>query len=124
HASVSPPPLQPDNEVEIAKHQIAQKSLDTKRAQLEFGQSFDNLPEYTFAQVAQLSSAGRHLVVIDGYVHDVAHFVATHPGGRLALLNQVGKTSAESTAAFNAAHAHSAVALEWMRAMRVGRLKE
>ena len=108
----------------MAQHQILQKALDTKKGQLEFGRSFDDLPEFTFAQVSQLSSAGRHLVIIDGFVHDVAHFVATHPGGRLTLLHQVGKPNAESTAAFNASHVHSETAREWMKAMRVGRLKE
>ena len=108
----------------MAQHQMAQKDLDKRKAEHEFGRDFERLPEYTADQVSEMVASGRRLLMIHGFVLDVERFVPLHPGGRMVLLNNVGASEKEAIKAFANTHKHSQKARRWMRAMRVGRLKQ
>ncbi|CAF3890806.1 unnamed protein product, partial [Rotaria magnacalcarata] len=34
---------------------------------------------------------GRVLILIAGFIHDVSHFIDSHPGGRAMIKNFIGK---------------------------------
>jgi stearoyl-CoA desaturase (delta-9 desaturase) len=79
-----------NGEIEKAKLQMHQRTLNVERAKLQLGKNFNDLSNMTWEEFQSQVSKGQQLVVIDNIVHDVSEFVHDHPGGRQTLLNYVG----------------------------------
>jgi len=121
-------------DISKARLQMKQRQLDTEKAQIEYGERFQLLPEMSWEEIKkQCTEKGECLVVIQDIVHDVKNFVHEHPGGRQTLLNYVGT---DATSLFNGtttannngnaaalAHIHSKQARKYLYAMRVGVLR-
>jgi len=97
-----------------------QELADRKRAGLNFGPEEETLPYTTWQKVDERMTQGAKLVVIDGLVHDVEHFISEHPGGIKILRGRLGK---DATLAFNGAlYCHSKSARNILSTFRVARL--
>lgn len=96
-----------------------QKKLDRKRATLDWGVPLDKLPVISWDDyVAQARTDGRAWIAVAGVIHDVADFVAEHPGGRALIRGAIGK---DVTAMFNGGvYDHSNAAHNLLSTMRVG----
>jgi len=112
-----------DEEIEKARIQMQQRTLDYEFAKLQFGKKFDAMPIMTWNEFLARVATGDNLVVIDGIVHDVSKFVHDHPGGRQTLLNVVGT---DATPLFEGrdsdSHKHSKEARSYLFALRVARI--
>jgi len=112
-----------NNEVHKAQVQMQQRYLDDTKAKLAFGYQIEDLPVWTQEEVNKQIQIGKNLILVEGYVLDIGRFVDEHPGGRLTLLNEVGKTNEETTKNFNTKTKHSHKAQAWMKTMRIAKLK-
>lgn len=110
------------NEIDKGRVQQLQKKLDQRRAKLDWGVPLDQLPALSWDEyVAAAKQPGKGLVAIAGVIHDVAGFVADHPGGRALMASAVGK---DATAIFNGGvYDHSNAAHNLLSTMRVGVLR-
>lgn len=110
------------NEIDKGRVQQLQKKLDQRRAKLDWGVPLDQLPALSWDEyVAAARRPGTALVAIAGVIHDVADFVADHPGGRSLIASAVGK---DATAIFNGGvYEHSNAAHNLLSTMRVGVLR-
>lgn len=108
------------NEIEKGRVQQLQKTVDQKRARLDWGIPLHQLPVMEwddYVEQAQNNSA-RALVAIAGVVHDVTDFIHSHPGGRAMIQSGVGR---DATAMFNGGvYFHSNAAHNLLSTMRVG----
>jgi stearoyl-CoA desaturase (delta-9 desaturase) len=107
------------NEIEKGRVQQLQKKIDQKRRILDWGVPLDQLPVMEWDDFKeQATTNGRALVAIAGVVHDVAEFIADHPGGKALIGSGVGK---DATAMFNGGvYNHSNAAHNLLSTMRVG----
>ncbi|KAM3504248.1 hypothetical protein MY10362_003682 [Beauveria mimosiformis] len=107
------------NEIEKGRVQQLQKTLDRKRALLDWGSPIEDLPVVSWDEfVEQARHQGRALTAIGGVVHDVAEFIDEHPGGRALISSFVGR---DATAVFNGGvYDHSNAAHNLLSMMRVG----
>jgi len=114
-----------DDEIDKARVQMKQRTLDNQLAKVKFGRDFSRLPEVSWSEFESRVNQGEQLIAIEGIVHDVKNFVHEHPGGRQTLLNFVGT---DATLLFNGqkedAHSHTKEARKFLDAMRVGVLKQ
>jgi len=115
--------LMSTEEIEKAKIQMKYRSLHEEKAVLKFGTKFEALPVISMTEFHTRVAHGEQLIIISGLVHDVAHFVHDHPGGRQTLLHHVGT---DATNFFEGrqgsdlqAHAHSKEAVQYLSNMRV-----
>lgn len=107
------------NEIEKGRVQQLQKKLDQARGRLDWGMPLEQLPVMEWDDfVEQADKQGRALVAVAGVVHDVAGFIADHPGGKALISSGVGK---DATAMFNGGvYNHSNAAHNLLSTMRVG----
>ncbi|KAK8145198.1 stearoyl-CoA 9-desaturase [Beauveria asiatica] len=110
------------NEIEKGRVQQLQKTLDRKRALLDWGTPIEDLPVVSWDSwdefVEQARHQGRALTAISGVVHDVAEFIDEHPGGKALISSFVGR---DATAVFNGGvYDHSNAAHNLLSMMRVG----
>ncbi|KAJ5318341.1 stearoyl-CoA 9-desaturase [Penicillium atrosanguineum] len=108
------------NEIEKGRLQQLQKKMDIKRSTLDWGTPISQLPVMTWDdfKTESAKSDGRALVAIAGVVHDVAHFINEHPGGKTFIVSAIGK---DATATFNGGvYQHSNAAHNLLSTMRVG----
>ncbi|KAM3431721.1 hypothetical protein NHJ13734_007177 [Beauveria thailandica] len=107
------------NEIEKGRVQQLQKTLDRKRALLDWGTPIEDLPVVSWDEFAeQARHQGRALTAISGVVHDVAEFIDEHPGGKALISSFVGR---DATAVFNGGvYDHSNAAHNLLSMMRVG----
>ncbi|KAM3502031.1 hypothetical protein MY11210_009192 [Beauveria gryllotalpidicola] len=107
------------NEIEKGRVQQLQKTLDRKRALLDWGTPIEDLPVVSWDEfVEQARHQGRALTAISGVVHDVAEFIDEHPGGKAIISSFVGR---DATAVFNGGvYDHSNAAHNLLSMMRVG----
>ncbi|EJP63488.1 stearoyl-CoA desaturase [Beauveria bassiana ARSEF 2860] len=107
------------NEIEKGRVQQLQKTLDRKRARLDWGTPIEDLPVVSWDEfVEQARDQGRALTAISGVVHDVAEFIDEHPGGKALISSFVGR---DATAVFNGGvYDHSNAAHNLLSMMRVG----
>jgi stearoyl-CoA desaturase (delta-9 desaturase) len=110
------------NEIEKGRLQQEQKALDKKRSTLDWGIPIAQLPVISWEDFrAKASQNGAALVAIAGVIHDVAPFIADHPGGKALIKSAVGK---DATALFNGGvYEHSNAAHNLLATMRVGILR-
>ncbi|BFZ53822.1 stearoyl-CoA 9-desaturase [Savitreella phatthalungensis] len=109
------------NSIGQAKVQMAQKKLDRKRAQLDWGTPIDQLPVWEWAEFEKVTAKDnperQSLIMVAGIVHDVSKFIAQHPGGQTLIKSHIGK---DATAAFNGGvYDHSLGAHNLLGSMRV-----
>lgn len=112
----------PQNEIEKGRLQQIQKKLDQKRATLDWGIPLENLPVISWDDfVYEAKENGKALVAVAGVIHDVAKFIADHPGGKALISSAIGK---DATAVFNGGvYNHSNAAHNLLSTMRVGVLR-
>eukprot|EP00172_Hildenbrandia_rubra_P000461 Plantae.Rhodophyta-Hildenbrandia_rubra.ctg1224.p1 GENE.Plantae.Rhodophyta-Hildenbrandia_rubra.ctg1224~~Plantae.Rhodophyta-Hildenbrandia_rubra.ctg1224.p1 ORF type:complete len:486 (+),score=63.40 Plantae.Rhodophyta-Hildenbrandia_rubra.ctg1224:190-1458(+) len=112
----------PKNEIEKAKIQVKQQELDDWKTKVDWGVPLDGLKEISWEEIKKEVGDGKHLVVIDGVVHNVDKFLDMHPGGRKILEFWNGR---DATRAFNGeVYKHSKAARNLLANFRVAFLKE
>jgi len=110
----------PENEIEKGALQMTKKKVEQKMAKLHWGPDENQLPESTMFDVESRVQEGSSLIVIDGYVIDVAEFKTIHPGGSKILGVYMGK---DATKAFQGeVYLHSNAAKNLMTRFRVGKI--
>jgi stearoyl-CoA desaturase (delta-9 desaturase) len=111
----------PDNEIAKGILQMQERRIQAQKGKLDWGRTVESLPEYTADQVANRAKEGASLIVIDGLVYDVAHFIDSHPGGAGFIRHRLGR---DASAAFNGGvYSHGNAARNLLSTMRVGKLK-
>jgi len=102
--------------------QMKQKELDRQKSQWNWGSHPDALPTLTNKQYKARVSEGSSLMIVDGIVHDVTHFLDKHPGGRSILAKFIGL---DATRAFNGkVYNHSDAARNLLSTLRMARVVE
>jgi stearoyl-CoA desaturase (delta-9 desaturase) len=79
------------NEVEKGTLQMKQKNLDREKAMIYWGPNPALLPVITKDDLEKRVSAGEKLVILDGFILNVASFAKTHPGGDKIINLELGK---------------------------------
>jgi stearoyl-CoA desaturase (delta-9 desaturase) len=111
----------PRNEILKGKLQMAQKSLDNKKRELNWGPDPQSLPLYTMEEVGEQCKLGESWVVLNGFVVDVKEFMEIHPGGKGYIASSIGKDVTED---FNGGkYRHSNAGHNLASTLRVGRIK-
>lgn len=108
-----------DQVIEKSVVQMEQKVLDRKRSQLSWPQS--ELPVMGQEELSRLGES-RQLVVCNGYVHDIAGFVDSHPGGAAYIKANLGKDITEKFG--GAVYKHSNSAYNILNMMRIAIYQE
>ncbi|KZT41980.1 delta9-fatty acid desaturase [Sistotremastrum suecicum HHB10207 ss-3] len=109
--------LFPDNEIKKGELNMQLKKLKTTQDSLVWPASPEDLPIVDW-ETFQRESKERHLIVVSGFIHDIADFVENHPGGRALIVSQIGK---DATAAFfGGVYDHSNAAHNLLSMRRVG----
>jgi stearoyl-CoA desaturase (delta-9 desaturase) len=108
----------PENEVRKGSYSMKYKKLMTEKKSINWGIDLKTLPTYSMEDVTAEIEKGKKWIILEGEVIDVEHFIDEHPGGRLMLLNYLGK---DATKAFNGqVHDHHNAARNLKMQMRVG----
>ncbi|XP_049850075.1 uncharacterized protein LOC126320773 [Schistocerca gregaria] len=111
----------PTNEIEKGRLQMLQKRTVEALKQLYWGPLDDELPYFTPKDVKDRVAEGSNLVIIDGAVYDVSHFLPNHPGGEAILKSYLGK---DATKAFRGGvYNHSNYANNLLCNFKVGLLR-
>ena len=111
----------PQNEIEKGMLQQQQKKLDQKRATLNWGTPLEQLPILSWDDFVEETRNGKALISVAGVVHDVGHFIASHPGGKALISSAIGK---DATSIFNGGvYLHSNAAHNLLSTMRVAVLR-
>lgn len=109
-----------DSSISQCLIQQHQKTIDRKRAQLNWGIPIEQLPTVSpeeFRRWAREAAPERALIAVAGIVHDVAPFMNDHPGGIALLKSSIGK---DATSAFNGAvYDHTTAAHNLLATMRI-----
>lgn len=110
----------PSNEVQKSALAVKLKNLHNLQLSLKWPESVESLPVVSW-ETFQEESKTRSLILVSGFIHDVAEFVDGHPGGREYLLCNTGKDMTASF--FGGIYAHSNAAHNLLSMMRVGILE-
>ncbi len=109
----------PQNEIQKSQYTMAQKALDQFRQIITWPKENCDLPIISYEEYQKLSKEndGRALVLIAGFIHDVSHFIDSHPGGQALIKSHIGK---DATVAFHGGvHDHNNAAHNMLAMMRV-----
>jgi len=107
-----------DATIEKGKVQMLEKQVARRRELLHWGPQPETLPEYTMARVKAESEKGEHLIVVDGFVHDLRSFIEEHPAGSAIVKPYLGK---DASGVFNGGvYNHSNAARNILSTLRVG----
>lgn len=113
------------NEIAKGQMQQKQKKMDQEYAQLNWGTPLSQLPVIEWDEFVartklnkETQRDGEALIVVAGIVHDVADFIAHHPGGKAIIASAIGK---DATTMFNGGvYLHSNAAHNLLSTMRIG----
>lgn len=94
----------PENEVRKGQLTMELKKLRATQDKLAWPQDSTDLPVISWESF-QEQSAKRPLILIAGFIHDVAAFAAEHPGGAHLITKFIGKDA--TTAFFGGVYDHS-----------------
>ncbi len=94
----------PENEVRKGQLTMQLKRLREKQDGLNWAPDSNDLPVVNWESF-QEQSLKRPLVVVAGFIHDVASFMDEHPGGRHLIVKMIGKDA--TTAFFGGVYDHS-----------------
>ena len=110
----------PDNEIEKGRLQMTEKRLQNKLKALNWGPPVESLPLFTKDDIKRRCLEGSSLIIINGFVHDVAKFISHHPGGEALIKTFIGK---DATDAFHGSiYDHSNGAKNLLGTFRIGRV--
>ncbi|KAI0790362.1 delta9-fatty acid desaturase [Abortiporus biennis] len=107
----------PDNEVKKGQLTMQLKRLRETQDVLAWAPEVAELPIISWESFEE-QSAKRPLIVVAGFIHDVADFLDEHPGGRHLLTKFIGKDA--TTAFFGGVYDHSNAAHNLLSMKRVG----
>ncbi|TBU23654.1 delta 9-fatty acid desaturase protein [Dichomitus squalens] len=107
----------PENEVAKGQLTMQLKRLREKQEGLTWAPDSNDLPVISWESF-QEQATKRPLVVVAGFIHDVASFLDEHPGGRHLIAKMIGKDA--TTAFFGGVYDHSNAAHNLLSMMRVG----
>ncbi|PSR76201.1 hypothetical protein EW026_g6680 [Hermanssonia centrifuga] len=107
----------PENEVKKGQLTMQLKKLREKQDVITWAPNVDDLPIISWESF-QEQSAKRPLIVIAGFIHDVASFADEHPGGRHLITKNIGRDA--TTAFFGGVYDHSNAAHNLLSMYRVG----
>ncbi|KAJ3110799.1 hypothetical protein HDU96_006261 [Phlyctochytrium bullatum] len=112
----------PENEIQKAVVVTAEKKAQELRSKLDWGVDVSALPSWTMQEVSErVTNKGQELLVIDGFVLDVADFKEKHPGGAKILKGYYGKDATETF--FNGSlNNHSQSARTYLAMLRVAKV--
>ncbi|KAJ5226367.1 hypothetical protein N7468_007592 [Penicillium chermesinum] len=106
------------NKIGKGSSSAAQKKVDQKRTQLDWGIAIEQLPVMSWDGFLAESHAGKALVTIAGVVHDLSGFMGERPGRKTLISSATGKDVA---ALFNGdVYDHSNAAYNLLSSMRDG----
>ena len=110
----------PHNEIQKGRYTMARKKLDQLGQDITWPKGNTDLPIISFEQYQELAKTetDRALVLIAGFIHDVSHFVESHPGGRALIRSYIGKDA--TVAFYGGVHDHNTAAHNMLAMMRVG----
>lgn len=112
----------PNNEIRKAEFQVRQQELDQVKQTINWGRDVNSLSRVDWPTISSRVTAGEKLVVIEGVVHKIDEFIASHPGGQQILEFWNGR---DATAAFNGeVYKHSKGARNLLAHFRVAKLLE
>jgi len=114
----------PQNEVAKGKLMMKQKQLDREKAKLRFPGPVASLPAMSWDTLRRKVREGQALVVVDGLVHDVTHFMDEHPGGVPLLQAVIGKDGTAHFRGETGVYRHSNAAKHLLTTFRVARLED
>eukprot|EP01087_Luapelamoeba_hula_P012897 TRINITY_DN364_c0_g1_i1.p1 TRINITY_DN364_c0_g1~~TRINITY_DN364_c0_g1_i1.p1 ORF type:complete len:702 (+),score=115.94 TRINITY_DN364_c0_g1_i1:233-2338(+) len=101
------------------KIQMQEKALALERNALHWGPPASTLPSYTMDQVKEMCKSGEKLMVCEGFVHDVRHFIEVHPAGAKIMRPYMGK---DITKQFNGGvYNHSNAARNMLHTLRIAK---
>ena len=102
------------------KIQMVEKVIEQQKKQLFLGKQVNELPTMTMQQYKSRVAEGSSLILIDGVVHDVAHFKEQHPGGKSLVEKFLGLDASQ---AFNGkVYDHSNAARNLLATQRVAKI--
>ncbi|KAJ7199680.1 delta 9-fatty acid desaturase protein [Mycena pura] len=107
----------PDNEVRKGQLTMELKRMHEAQEKLVWPQDSNDLPVVSWASYVE-QSAEWPLILVAGFIHDVASFVDEHPGGARYIVKYIGKDA--TTAFFGGVYAHSNAAHNLLAMKRVG----
>lgn len=112
----------PENEIKKGEMQMIRKRLDRDMGSINWGANIDSLPYFSTEEVKRRClNEGTALIVVDGFVHDVHHFVDDHPGGKALIKAYIAKDA--SHAFHGGVYGHSNGARNLLTRFRVGRVE-
>jgi len=112
----------PNNEIAKARVQVKQEELDEMKKRVDWGVDINELPLMTWHTINERVEKGEKLIVIDGVVHKIDKFIASHPGGEKILVFWNGRDA--SSAFQGEVYKHSKAARNLLAHYRLARLAE
>ncbi|KAJ7199632.1 hypothetical protein GGX14DRAFT_699786 [Mycena pura] len=107
----------PDNEVRKGQLTMELKRMHEAQEKLVWPQDSNDLPVISWASYVE-QSAEWPLILVAGFIHDVASFIDEHPGGARYINKYLGKDA--TTAFFGGIYGHSNAAHNLLAMKRVG----
>ncbi|KAJ6486729.1 delta 9-fatty acid desaturase protein [Mycena sanguinolenta] len=107
----------PDNEVRKGQLTMQLKRLRETQESLAWPMDSNDLPVISWDSYVE-QSAKRPLILVSGFIHDVASFIEEHPGGAHWIVKYIGKDA--TTAFFGGVYDHSNAAHNLLAMKRVG----
>ncbi|KAJ6500907.1 hypothetical protein C8R45DRAFT_1071408 [Mycena sanguinolenta] len=107
----------PDNEVRKGQLTMQLKRLRETQESLVWPTDSNDLPVISWDSYVEQSST-RPLILIAGFIHDVASFIEEHPGGAHWIVKYIGKDA--TPAFFGGVYDHSNAAHNLLAMKRVG----
>ncbi|KAF7354276.1 Acyl-CoA desaturase [Mycena venus] len=107
----------PDNEVRKGQLTMQLKRLRETQESLAWPSDSNDLPVISWDSYIE-QCAQRPLILISGFIHDVASFIDEHPGGAHWIVKYIGKDA--TTAFFGGVYDHSNAAHNLLAMKRVG----
>ncbi|KAF7326369.1 Acyl-CoA desaturase [Mycena venus] len=107
----------PDNEVRKGQLTMQLKRLRETQESLAWPSDSNDLPVISWDSYIE-QSAKRPLILVSGFIHDVASFIDEHPGGAHWIIKYIGKDA--TTAFFGGVYDHSNAAHNLLAMKRVG----
>ncbi|KAM0790026.1 hypothetical protein ACM66B_005355 [Microbotryomycetes sp. NB124-2] len=107
----------PDEEIKQGMFNMKLKQLSDMSQDVKWPVTSNDLPVLNWDQF-QEASKERQLIVIGGFIHDVAAFIDQHPGGRALIKTRLGKDATSQF--YGGYYDHSNGAGNLLAQMRVG----
>jgi stearoyl-CoA desaturase (delta-9 desaturase) len=99
---------------------MARKELDKFGRTITWPKGNSHYPIISFEEYQELSKkdSDRALILIAGFIHNVSHFIDSHPGGRAMIKSYIGKDA--TVAFYGGIHDHNTAAHNMLAMIRVG----